>query len=151
MPDTSPVNDLAVNRAHETRDVHVAVLVLLGLSLAITAAILFALLWILYRSVASDASGRDVSIPVRMPGESSVNIRIKAIPQPRLDALEPLSTRNSPDIHAEDLRADRQPILKTYEWVDRDKGIARIPIEQAMEAILDSVRPATSSKKGRQP
>ena len=35
----------------------------------------------------------------------------------------------SPEFHPEDLRADRQPRLQAYGWVDRKKGIARMPID----------------------
>jgi hypothetical protein len=47
----------------------------------------------------------------------------------------PAAEGNSPEYHPEDLRADRWPQLngKGPEWVDQQKGLARIPIERAME------------------
>jgi hypothetical protein len=48
----------------------------------------------------------------------------------------PTPEGNSPAFHADDLRPAAQPSLQGYGWVDRDKGIARIPIDRAMSAAL---------------
>src|SRR5690606_11057732 len=73
--------------------------------------------------------------------------------QPRLEALQrrryapgeppyvrspvPTAEGNPPFYHPEDLRAERVPALNRYEWVNKDKNVAAIPIEQAMEAALE--------------
>jgi hypothetical protein len=73
------------------------------------------------------------------------------------------------DNRIEKWRAHNKKALSTYGWVDRAKGIARIPIEQAMERVVASppdipgegvapqVRapvqapPAAAPEKGREP
>lgn len=36
-----------------------------------------------------------------------------------------------------ELRARKRAVLESYGWVDRDAGIARIPIERAMRLLLE--------------
>ncbi len=79
----------------------------------------------------------------------STDERLAAIVPPRLDGLQelqdgappfhpslPARAGNPPEYHPEDLRPAEWPQLSDYAWVDKDKGIARIPIEQAMTALL---------------
>jgi hypothetical protein len=149
---------------YEVRDVNVTlvlvvviVFVLLGLSLHV-------LLWGLSRAVVPESAGDGASPPVVMPGEPPVNDRLKAVPPPRLDGLDELKARppsyrssrpvpraTSLDIHPEDLRANRQPRLQGYGWIDRGKGIARIPIDRAMDAVVESEQGKPAGKKGGQP
>lgn len=51
---------------------------------------------------------------------------------------------NSPEYRPEDLRAEnfvdpitRQKILRDYSWVDKEKGIARIPVTVAMKLLIE--------------
>ena len=39
--------------------------------------------------------------------------------------------------HLAEIRADEAERLSTYDWVDKDRGIARIPIERAMEILVE--------------
>jgi hypothetical protein len=43
-------------------------------------------------------------------------------------------------------RAERKAYLEGYGWVDRAKGVAHIPIEQAMEQILAGASPTGAPK-----
>jgi len=49
----------------------------------------------------------------------------KPVPQPRLQI--------NPQGDLEELRRQENEILSTYAWIDRDRGIARIPIDRAIE------------------
>ena len=49
-----------------------------------------------------------------------------------------LSTRNP---QLEDLRAHEDSVLTSYGWVDRDRGIVRIPIDRAMELAAQGSAP----------
>ncbi len=49
-------------------------------------------------------------------------------PEPRLEPY-PLAPRAK-------LRAEEEEILTTYGWVDKDRGIARVPIDRAMELLV---------------
>jgi len=48
-------------------------------------------------------------------------------PPPKLDPFQ--------SQHLRQLRAEQQRILTSYEWIDREAGIARIPIARAMEML----------------
>jgi hypothetical protein len=37
------------------------------------------------------------------------------------------------------LRAREQALLTGYEWIDRDEGVARIPIGRAMEIVAQEL------------
>jgi hypothetical protein len=43
----------------------------------------------------------------------------------------------TPQGDLEDLRRQENEILSTYRWIDRDKGIARIPVDRAMQIFLE--------------
>jgi hypothetical protein len=66
-------------------------------------------------------------------------------PEPRLQSMaeEPWS-RPRPEVDLERFRAMEDRLLNGYEWVDRPAGTVRIPIERAMELIVDRLpaRPA---------
>ena len=62
-----------------------------------------------------------------------IDARPTAMPSP---ALQPDPSR---DLVA--LRAEKRALLDGYAWIDRDKGVVRIPIERAM-ALLIARRPA---------
>jgi hypothetical protein len=48
----------------------------------------------------------------------------------------------APDEALKQLRATEDAILTTYGWVDRQNGIAHIPIDRAMELLLQRGLPA---------
>jgi len=60
------------------------------------------------------------------------------VPEPRLQA--------NPAQELSELRAQEETILQGYGWIDREHGVARIPIEKAMQLIVERgvpVRPST--------
>jgi hypothetical protein len=59
------------------------------------------------------------------------------IPEPRLQVSEPLDLAT--------LRKVEDSLLKNYGWVDRDKGVVRIPIDEAMRLLAE--RAAKEGKK----
>ena len=46
-----------------------------------------------------------------------------------------------------ELRAEEDRILKNYEWVSKENGIVRIPIEDAMEAIVNEGLPVRDAAR----
>jgi hypothetical protein len=163
MTGTNPAAP-SIRTDHERTDVSVPLLVMIAIILVIVAAILLVGLWRIHRELLPQAKSGAVSFPVQMPGEATINARIESIPQPRLDSLTPLlaqppsyrssrpiSELESPEFHPEDLRAKRQPVLNGYGWVDQKKGVARIPIEQAMNALLESKQLTITPKTGGRP
>ena len=62
----------------------------------------------------------------------------EAPPGPRLQVSAPK------DMQA--LRAAEDEILKTYGWVDRAKGVVRIPIDRATQLLVERGLPAAGAK-----
>lgn len=55
-------------------------------------------------------------------------------PEPRLQA--------NPRLELNAMRAEEEEVLHSYGWVDRDKGVARMPIDEAMKLIVQRGLPA---------
>ena len=45
------------------------------------------------------------------------------------------------------LRAEEDALLTHYEWVDKDNGVARIPIEQAMTRVVEKGLPVRGASE----
>lgn len=116
---------------YEVRDISVPLVVLSAALLVMLGVALLAVLWGVSQRVAPEQTVSGASPPVVMPGEPPVDDRIRAIRPPRLDPLR----AGSPTQHPEELRADRQPSLNGYGWVEPGK-VARIPIGRAMDAVV---------------
>ena len=59
---------------------------------------------------------------------SPINPPPTAMPSPPL--------QSAPTIDLAVLRAQKRAMLNEYRWIDRDKGIVRIPIERAMSLLI---------------
>jgi hypothetical protein len=59
-------------------------------------------------------------------------------------ALEPPAPRLQvrPDLELAELRAQEDAILGSYAWVEKDRGVARIPIDEAMRIVVQRGLPA---------
>lgn len=96
----------------------------LGLSLAVTFVVL--LMIALYDHLESAESASDgIGHPLALPSEP---------PAPRLQ------TATADDLNAH--RAREDALLAQYGWVDRERGIVRLPIERAMELTAERGLPA---------
>jgi hypothetical protein len=131
----------SLRSGHEVRDLNVALVVAAAVLLAGSGALLGLLLWEVSLQVVPEQREGAASPPVLMPGEPAVHDRIETIPPPRLDTLE-----QSANQHPEDLRADRQPALNAYGWVEKGR-VARIPIDRAMNAVAEMERKKAGAKK----
>jgi hypothetical protein len=84
-------------------------------------------LWGLCAVAVPESIEAGASPPVQSPGEPALNDRFQAIPPPRLEGL----------VHAE---TSEPTASNSFGWVDEKKGIARIPVEAAMDAVVESSR-----------
>ena len=64
----------------------------------------------------------------------------QAFPEPRLEVSERSQLR--------DFVAKQDQTLATYDWVDKDKGVVRIPIDRAMALIAERGLPVRSEGGG---
>jgi hypothetical protein len=74
----------------------------------------------------------------RQPSPSPLSYTREATPEPLL-SIEP-----GKDLKT--LRAEEEAVLKTYGWIDREKGIVRIPIDRAIEIVAERGLPVRSEK-----
>jgi hypothetical protein len=60
------------------------------------------------------------------------------IPEARLDSIPPgPRLQASPPRDMDELRARDREALKTYGWIDQAHGIARIPVDRAIEILAE--------------
>lgn len=52
-----------------------------------------------------------------------------------------VKTQNPMPVVLSDLRAEQQQALADYHWVDREKGVVGLPIEEAMQRVADGAEP----------
>lgn len=116
MPDA--VQPVAPSRAHETADVDGPRIGLVAGVLATTLLVVACAAWgalHLLRHETDRALYPTTATPTHMPSP-------------------PLQSAPAVDLRA--LREQKRAMLSEYRWIDRDLGIVRIPIEQAMEVLI---------------
>lgn len=103
--------------------------------LAISGVIMHLVLWGVYKNF---AKGYMASSPTANPIASSTRQLpqgdpVRAFPPPRLQP-DPVADLNK-------FRISEEEILNSYGWVDQNAGIARVPIRQAMRALVQQGLP----------
>jgi hypothetical protein len=114
-------NQTNANVQFERRDVNVRAMALIGAVIVVTAIVLHVALYWLYGAFRSSAaeSGRVTKTQEQIEQPTSG--------QPRLQ-VDPTTDINQ-------FRDEENKKLSTYGWVNKDNGIVRIPIEQAMKLV----------------
>src|ERR1700743_18315 len=107
--------------SHETRDVNVFQISAFGIGLLLSCIVVVFAMWALFNFLAHGKDAKNAN----NPAASMMNERQKLPPEPRLQA--------EPKIELKDLKADEDAILSSYGWIDPNKGIVRIPIDQAID------------------
>ena len=117
------------NPGHEPADdVSIPTIVRFGVGLGIATAVISLAMWGLFRFFAARQEKRDEPVPPMV----AANLR-RTPSGPRLEP-NPLAPRRA-------ARAREDAVLESYGWVDRNAGIARIPIDRAMELLVDKGLP----------
>jgi hypothetical protein len=108
-------------------------LVLLGL-------VIYLIAFGIYRFLDSYQSAHQPAVSPMVSPEADTRImtheETQTFPQPRLEENERTQLRSFIE--------DQDQKLATYDWVDKDKGIVRIPIDRAMELIAKRGLPVHS-------
>ena len=121
---------------HETRDIDVALVAkLFGLGVVVTAAVLVAVFW-LFGSIRDRESAAD---PLLSPYAANPSPFVG----PRLQPDPPADLR--------EILAHEEQILDSYGWVDRERGVVRIPIERAMDLLLERGLPVATGPSSEEP
>ena len=111
------------NHDHERRDVDVPALFTVAFLLLLACIVIFIVVTLMMHYF-------KIHEPAVTAGQANIPVtRSREFPQPRL-IVKPGAT-------FADLRAAEDAELNSYGWVDRNAGIARIPIDRAMQLILE--------------
>jgi hypothetical protein len=119
---------------HETTDVNVRAIFGFGLGLAVVAVFVYFSVFLLFQYF----SGREAArvAPIYPLAASEAN---RLPPEPRL--------QTNPRGDLQKLRAHEDEILNGYGWVDRNAGVVRIPLEDAMKLTLQRGLPTRQERK----
>jgi hypothetical protein len=116
--------DRPARAGHETSDVSARPIVKFGIGLAITTAVVSVAMWGLFQFFDARQEKRERPVP------PMVAASLHRTPSgPRLEP-DPLAPRRA-------VRAREDALLASYGWVDRNAGVVRIPIDRAMELLVE--------------
>lgn len=117
------------NLGYEASDAHPATLVAWGVMLVSVTVLAALAAWAYFEVLAAQAARRDVQpSPLAATGPP---------PEPRLIVDEPAALKSV-------LEEERQ-VLGSYAWIDKQKGVVRIPLERAMELVAREGLPTRGS------
>ena len=119
---------------HEESDVNLGPILGFGAALIVVAIVIYVLVWLLFGYFTARESRQAApEYPLAVAQENRVP------PEPRL--------QTAPRQDMADLRAKEDTVLQSYGWVDRNAGVVRIPIDQAMKLTLERGLPARAGTK----
>ena len=108
---------------HEESDVNVNAILGYGVALMVVAVVIHVFLWWLLGVYQRQAErSQTQAFPLAAGQQEQVPSGPRLQHQPQQDMRE--------------LRAKQEALLKGYEWVNREGGVARIPIEEAMRIVV---------------
>jgi hypothetical protein len=116
---------------HEASDVNVPSVMGFGAGLVASGVVISILVWALFLYFSEQAARR---------GSTVAGLTQQALPPPPR-----LQTNPRGDLL--ELREAEDRVLTTYGWVDRNAGVVRIPIEQAMKLTAERGLPSRASKE----
>jgi hypothetical protein len=108
---------------HEESDVNIRAIFAFGLALTIATIFLGFVVWILFTYFSSREAR---TVTPQYPLAAGQQNRLP--PEPRL--------QTDPRKDLGDLRAQEDAVLNSYGWVDKNAGVVRIPIEEAMKIAV---------------
>ena len=119
---------------HEESDVNVGAILRWGLGLAaVTFTVLAFLTWLQGMYMRESERAQIQQYPMAVDRQGALP------PAPRL--------QDNPQQELRDLRAKQQALLKGYGWVNKESGVARIPIEEAMRIVVERGLPTREAPK----
>jgi hypothetical protein len=128
-PSTPPVR----GPGYETRDVRVKPILYVGAGFVVVAVIIQVAMWLMFEGFAARESRLTAS-----DRPLAAELRRQVPPEPRL--------QSKPRDDLLSLRAWEDRMLTTYALVDHDNGVVRIPIERAMDLLIERGLPVRKEK-----
>jgi hypothetical protein len=120
--------------AHESSDVNVNAVLGFGAGLLVVAAVVHLFLWWLMGIYEGQHQRAQTQVFPMAAGQTD-----RRPPEPRL--------QDNPQQELRDLRAKQEALLNGYGWVNKENGVARIPIDEAMRMVIEKGLPARESQK----
>ena len=115
----------------EKEDIRATPVLKFLVGIAVTSVVVCFLLLGFYRGMRSYVAGMQPE-PPHMRFEEN-----RDAPAPRL--------QERPDLDLQKVRAEEDRILTTYGWLDKSRGVVRIPIDEAMRLVLEQGLPVTAA------
>jgi hypothetical protein len=110
---------------YERQDVNVRSIVIFAIGLLVVIIVSMVLIAVILNTLNTRRAAVETSPPTAFPTPAAPRLQPNPIDQ--TTAIEEL----------DELRAREDAILNNYSWVDREAGIVRIPIERAMELVVE--------------
>ncbi len=120
--------------AYETRDVKVRPLVVFTVGLAVTIVAAYLITLGVFRLFDAREAAKDASADPAAVRRAALPVEQQLPAAPRIQA--------DPAGEYDLLRRREDELLSTYGWVDREAGLVRIPIDQAMKIVVEEGLPA---------
>ena len=123
-----------VEVVHEESDVNVGAIIRFGLGLLLIAVFIHVFLWWLQGTYSRQNQRAQTQVYPLAAGQQD-----RLPPSPRF--------QENPQQELQDLRAKQGALLEGYGWVDKEGGVARIPIEDAMKMVVERGLPTREAAK----
>lgn len=149
MPDPLDSRDIINPETHhEESDVNVRALlwaVVIFIVFAIGTHFAIFLMFRFYTKLFRDKTNAPLTA-IAMPADASVPQTPRLQPFPNRDANGTVipPNRNTPVTDMEDMRAAEEQALRNPGWIDRQKGLVRLPIELAKRLVLERGLPVSA-------
>jgi hypothetical protein len=118
---------------HEESDADIRGILAFGGALIVAGVVIFFAVWVLFKFFDAREAHRTAPMYPLAAAQDRVPPGPRLQTSPREDMLE--------------LRAREEEILTSYGWVDRNTGIVRIPIEDAMKLTVQRGLPTRQERK----
>jgi hypothetical protein len=123
-----------VDVVHEESDVNVGAIIRYGIGLLLVGAVVHVLLWWLLGTYERQNERAQTQMYPLAAGQGD-----RLPPFPRI--------QENPQQELQELRAKQKAQLEGYGWVDKEAGVARIPIEEAMKMVIERGLPTREAAK----
>ena len=123
-----------VEVVHEESDVNVAAILRYGLGLFAVAVVAHIFLWWLLGAYERQNERAQTQVFPMAAGQQD-----RLPPSPRF--------QENPQLELQQLREKQKALLDGYGWVNKEAGVARIPIEEAMKLVVERGLPTREGAK----
>lgn len=144
MPEHTPYRGEEIvnpDTQHESSDVNVRALIWFFFIFVVFAIVTHLVLWGFYKALVKSETRRGAPplTAIQRPSDASVPQNqplLQPFPQPNESGEVVAPQRNTPVTDLVDMRRAEEKGLTTYDWVDKDKGVVRIPIDVAKGLVV---------------